>query len=282
VTILQLPGAQLYYEVTGSGAAVVLVHGLALDTRMWDDQVPALSEVATVVRYDARGFGRSVRDSSDATYTHAEDLWLLLDHLQIDSAVLVGLSMGGRIVLEATVAAPERVRSLVLLDAVVDDVAWDDESTRGMQAIDEGLRSGGLVAAKEAWLRHGFFDPARRSPEVTARLGVMAADYTGIHWTDPDPHGPHPDILAALPTIHLPTTVVVGELDVPCFHEMADVLATSIPGARLVVIEDAGHMVNMEAPEAVTVVLREVLAQADGADQADRADSARGAVGLQS
>ena len=56
---LQVPGAQLYYEVTGEGVPVVLVHGLALDTRMWGEQVAALSDVATVIRYDARGF-RSV------------------------------------------------------------------------------------------------------------------------------------------------------------------------------------------------------------------------------
>jgi pimeloyl-ACP methyl ester carboxylesterase len=87
-----------------------------------------------------------------------------------------------------------------------------------------------------------------------------------VHWTDPDPHGPHPDVLAALPTIHVPTTVVVGELDVPCFCEMAEVLAASIPGARRIVIKDAGHMVNMEAPVAVTALLREVVEEANRAE----------------
>ena len=63
--------------------AVVLVHGLALDARMWDDQVPALEDIARVVRYDVRGFGRSTRDA-DTSYSHADDLWRLLDHLEID------------------------------------------------------------------------------------------------------------------------------------------------------------------------------------------------------
>src|SRR5215467_3809964 len=121
---LQVPGGELYYEVEGDGTPVVLVHGLALDRRMWDDQVPALADVATVVRYDVRGFGRSTRDAT-TPYSNAGDLWRLADHLGIDRPVLVGLSMGGRVVVEATLAAPERVRALVLVDAVLDGVEWD-------------------------------------------------------------------------------------------------------------------------------------------------------------
>jgi 3-oxoadipate enol-lactonase len=161
VAVLRVPGGELHYEAESDGVAVVLVHGLALDARMWDDQVPALKETARVVRYDLRGFGRSTRDA-DTPYSHADDLWLLLDHLGIDTAVLVGLSMGGRIVLEATLAAPQRVRALVLLDAVLDGVAWDPNSKRGIQAVGKALRRGGLEEAKAAWLSHGFFVPAQR------------------------------------------------------------------------------------------------------------------------
>jgi 3-oxoadipate enol-lactonase len=186
---LRVPGAELFYEVVGHGVPIVLVHGFALDTRMWDEQVAALSDIATVVRYDARGFGRSARLDGEAVYTHADDLWLLLDHLEITRAVLVGLSMGGRIVLEAALRSPERTIVLVLLDAVLDGVPWDPESARGMRALADGLSSGGLVAAKAAWLRHDFFKPAQRSPDVARRLAEMVADYSGVHWTEPDPHG---------------------------------------------------------------------------------------------
>jgi 3-oxoadipate enol-lactonase len=261
VASLQLPGSELYYEVEGDGIPVVLVHGLALDRRMWDNQVPALADLATVIRYDARGFGRSTRDA-EIPYSHADDLWLLLDHLGLESAVLVGLSMGGRIVVEATLAAPERVRALVLLDAVLDGVPWDPESAKGMDAIGAGLRAGGLDGAKAAWLRHGFFGPAQRKPEVARRLTEMVGDFSGAAWTSRDPHLPHPESSGLLGTISAPTTVVVGELDVPCFREMAEVLADGIPGARLVTVPDAGHMVNMEAPQAVNALLREVVAGA--------------------
>jgi 3-oxoadipate enol-lactonase len=258
VAVLRVPGGELYYEAEGDGVAVVLVHGLALDARMWDDQVPALSDIARVVRYDVRGFGRSTRDA-DTVYSHADDLWRLLDHLEIDRAVLVGLSMGGRIVIEATLAAPARVRALVLLDAVLGGVPWDPDSERGMRAIGEGLRSGGLEEAKAAWLGHDFFVPAQRTPDLARRLAEMVGDYSGVNWTSADPHAPHPNSIELLATIAAPTTVVVAALDVPCFHEMSDFLADRIPGARKVTVPGVGHMVNMEAPEAVNALLREVV-----------------------
>lgn len=253
-----MPGGELYYEAESDGVAVVLVHGLALDARMWDDQVAALTDIARMVRYDLRGFGRSTRDA-DTAYSHADDLWRLLDHLEIDQAVLVGLSMGGRIVLEATLAAPERVRALMLLDAVLDGVPWDPDAERGMQAIGEGLRSGGLDEAKAAWLRHAFFVPARRMPDVARRLAEMVGDYSGMNWTSVDPHVAHPNSIELLATITAPTTVVIAELDVPCFHEMSEILASRIAHARKVTIPGVGHMVNMEAPDVVNALLREVV-----------------------
>jgi len=270
MAVLRVPGGELYYEVEGAGVPVALVHGNALDLRMWDDQMPALADIARVVRYDARGFGRSTRDA-DTRYSHADDLWLLLDHLGIERAVLVGLSMGGRTAVEATLGAPERVLALVLLDALLDGVPWDTESKRSMEALREGLRSGGVEGARAAWFDHGFFARARSNPDLALRLLEMLADYSGVNWTSADPHAPHPDSIGLLDTIAAPTTVVVAELDIPCFREMSDVLGGRIPGARKITVPGVGHMVNMEAPEAVNAQLRETVLEA-GHSPADRAD----------
>lgn len=261
---LECDGTAIYFETEGSGTPVLLIHGLGLDARMWDDQVPALRDIARVIRYDARGFGRSPRRDRDVPYTHADDAWALLDHVGADGVVLVGQSMGGRIAVEAALSRPARVAALVLIDSVLEGVPWDEQTDREMAAIEVAMRAGGVPAANAAWLETGFFVPARRDPVVAARLADMVADFPGLHWHEPDPHGPKPDAIRMLATIRAPTTVIVGELDVPGFREMSDVLAAGLPGARLVVVSAAGHMTNLEAPETVNQVLREAVFAASG------------------
>ena len=243
---------------------MVLVHGRGLDLRMWDEQVPALAARAPVLAYDLRGLGHSFGDGITG-YTHPVDLWRLVDALGLDRVVLVGLSMGGRVALEAALLAPGRVAALVLLDAVLTGVPWDPTTERDNAAVQEALLTGGVPAARHAWLNHGFFSPARRRPELAARLAEMVRDCPARVWTGSDPQGPRLDVMALLPTMSVPTTVVVGTLDVPCFRQMADVLAERIPGARKVVVDGAGHMVNMERPAVVNEILLDVLAEAGGA-----------------
>jgi 3-oxoadipate enol-lactonase len=256
-------GADLYYEVEGRGGAVVLVHGFTLDARMWDDQVAALHSMATVVRYDLRGFGRSSLPALGVGYSHGGDLLALLDHLGLDTAVLVGLSMGGLVAMHATLLAPKRVRGLALLDSVLDGAEWDPVSAEAMTAAGRAAATQGAEAATEVWLEHPFFAPARRDPVLADRLRSLVELYSWFHYTHEDPAealrpSPHLD----LERIDAPTTVMVGELDVPCFLAMADVLARRIPGARRVSVPNAGHMVNLEATDVVNDVLREVIAAA--------------------
>ena len=255
---LSLPGSDLHYEETGSGVPVLLLHGMSLDGRMWDDQVAALVDVAHLVVPDLRGFGKSARDSA-VPYSHAADVWALADHLGWTDAVVVGLSMGGMVALESVLAAPDRVRALVLVDSVIDGVDFDAPLKQAVAELYGAAAAGDIERAKEIWLECPFFAPANRNAEVRARLAAMVADYSALDGVGDDPPARRPKLLPALAGIAVPTTVVVGELDAPSFLEMADAMAAGIPGARKVVVPDAGHMVNMEAPDAVNAILREVI-----------------------
>jgi len=258
---LERPGARLAYEVTGDGPAVVLVHGFGLDQRMWDPQAEHLAARFRVVRYDCRGFGASGPFDPAVPYTHAGDLVALLDHLAIGEAVLAGLSFGGRVVLQAALAAPARVRGLVLLDAVLDGVPWDPESAAGLDEVARQVRAGGVAAGREAWLAHPLFAAARQRPDLAGRLAAMVAGYPGQHWLVQDPHRPaRPEPVSVLERVTVPTLVAVGDRDVPCFREMSAVLARRIPGAQYRVITGAGHMVNLEQPAAVNDLLNRFLA----------------------
>lgn len=257
---LAVAGADLYYDIEGEGPTLVLVHGFTLDGRMWDEQVVALRDVATVVRCDLRGFGRSSEPEAGIPYTHTADLLALLDHLGIDSAMFVGLSMGGRVVLETALVAPERVRGLVLLDSVLNGVEWDAEAAQGMEDAERTAKTQGMAAARAIWLRHPLFAPACRDAELSRRLAALVEPYSGFHWTHEDPQArTGPDPIAMLEQIGTPTTVVVGDLDVPCFLTMADMLARRIPGAHRIDVPDSGHMVNLEAPDAVNALLRKAI-----------------------
>ena len=254
--VLVRPGARLAYEVTGEGPAVLLVHGFGLDMRMWDDQVHQLAARFRVVRYDCRGFGASGPFDPAAAYTHAGDLMALLDHLGIEQAVLAGLSFGGRVVMQAALAAPDRVRGLVLMDAVLDGVPWDPDSAGALDEAARQAQARGVLAGRAAWLAHPLFAPAREQPDVASRLAAMVGGYPGQHWTGHDPHqqtGPRP--IDALEDLAMPVLVLAGERDVRGFREMSAVLARRIPGARYHVVAGAGHMINMEQPSAVNELL---------------------------
>jgi 3-oxoadipate enol-lactonase len=275
--VLALPGARLAYQVTGEGPAVVLVHGFGLDMRMWDPQVGPLAERFRTVRYDCRGFGASGPFDPAIGYTHAGDLLALLDHLGIERAVLAGLSFGGRVAMQAALAAPERVAGLILLDAVLDGVPWDPGSAEALDEAARQARARGLQAGREAWLAHPLFAAARREPEVAGSLTVMVAGYPGQHWIGHDPHeqdGQRP--IDALEHLALPVLVAVGEQDVPGFLEMSAVLARRIPGAQYRVVAGAGHMINMEQPAAVNELLAGFLGQPFPAQARVRAAAASG------
>jgi 3-oxoadipate enol-lactonase len=260
---LPVAGADLFYETEGVGTPVVLLHGFSLDTRMWDPQLPALRDVATVVRVDLRGFGRSTMPAPSIPYSHAADVLALLDHLRIASAVVVGLSMGGLVALHLALIAPERVRALVLLDSVLDAVQWDPVSERAVTAPEHTAAVDGIDAAKGLWLEHPFFTPARRDPQLAARLTELVEAYSCFHWTHKDPREPlRPSPHAQLEQITAPATVVVGALDVPCFRAMADVLSRRIPRTHAITVPNAGHMVNLEAVDLVNTILRDAIALA--------------------
>jgi pimeloyl-ACP methyl ester carboxylesterase len=254
--VLVRPGARLAYEVTGDGPAVVLVHGFGLDMRMWEPQVRHLAARFRVVRYDCRGFGASGPFDPAAAYTHAGDLTALLDHLGIGQAVLAGLSFGGRVVMEAALAAPDRVQGLALLDAVLEGVPWDPDSARALDETGRQARARGVLAGRAAWLAHPLFAAARRQPDVAGQLAAMVGGYPGQHWTGHDPHQPiRPRPIDRLEDLAMPVLVLVGEHDVRGFREMSAVLARRIPGARYHVVAGAGHMINMEQPAAVNELL---------------------------
>jgi pimeloyl-ACP methyl ester carboxylesterase len=254
-------GTQLYYEVAGQGVPVVLIHGLGLDTRMWDGQFDVLADHYRVIRYDLRGFGKSALPT-DAAFRHPDDLRALLDYLEAPKAHVVGLSMGGRIALHHGLLYPDATLSLVLVDAALDGFDFSEQLDASFDAIAERANDAGAGTANEMWLQHELFAPAREQPECRAKLAQIVGESSGWNWVNKSPaRGIKPPAADRLNEVHVPTLVIVGERDLPDFQRIADRLADGIPSARKVVMNGVGHMSNMEDIQEFNSIVLSFLAE---------------------
>jgi len=255
--VAEVNGIRLAYEIDGAGPPVVLVHGLTLDLRMWDDQFDALVAAGyRVVRYDLRGFGRSSDPREGEPYTHAADLRGLMTELSLSKAAIVGLSLGGWVTLEFALTSPEVVDRLVLVDPFVGRYPFPQRWNRNLAEVIRVARQHGLRQAKDLWMADPIFERSREIPEVAARLRQMIDDFGGWQFLHDNPHEVlDPPAIERLGDVAVPTLVVVGERDLPDFQGMAKLLATEIPSVELVVLPGAGHMSNMDAPGAFNETL---------------------------
>ena len=244
--------ALLAYDLSGDadGLPLVLVHAGIADRRLWDGDVAAFAPRHLVVRYDLRGFGQSTKPP--VPYAHHEDLRAVLDAAGVSRAVVLGLSLGARIALDFALAFPTRTSALVLAaPALGGHVAsetlrhYDDDETAA-------LERGDIAAAVELNLRMWLDGPLRApgdlDPTVRARARELLHHTLALplvpvrpQWLDPPAH-------TRLGEVRAPTLVLVGDRDIPDTQEIAQRLAGEIPGAQLVVISGAAHLLNLEQP----------------------------------
>lgn len=250
----------LYYEDEGSGPQVLLIHGHTLDRRLWDPLLPQLLDAGLrVLRFDLRGHGRSSRPQSGYHPSHhAADLAAVLDAAGVDEILAVGHSIGGAVVLEAAVTMPERLTGLVLLSPVMPDRPFEPEFMDNLREVARVIRSHGVRAAMEGpWARSPLFERSFSREEVREAAAAITRDFPGAEylatgrdrvergWSVPD----------RLAEISLPTVVMVGEHEMAGFRAYAEEAAAGIPGARLEVVEDGGHLLPLEEPQRVATAI---------------------------
>lgn len=252
-------GTRLAYEVIGTGPSLVLIHGFALDTRMWDDQIAALAQRYQIIRYDMRGFGRSALPDG-TPYTPAADLKALLEYLGLGRATILGLSLGGGVALTFALSYPEATRSLILVDAMIDGWDWSSAWNEQAGAVWTAGKESGVARAKERWLALPLFQPARQQPDIARLLSRMVSDYSGWHWHNDDPQQPpHPPTILRLGSIGAPTLILVGERDVPDFRAMADTLKRGVAHSQHIILPGVGHLSNMEDSTQFNAIVRRFL-----------------------
>jgi pimeloyl-ACP methyl ester carboxylesterase len=252
------------YSDEGAGRPVLLLHGHTLDRRIWLPVVPHLLKSGLrVIRPDLRGHGRSSRpDYGYHVSHHRADMTALLDHLEIDRATLVGFSFGGGVALEAAVTRAARVEALGLVAPVLPDRPFEPAFMDSLREVARSVRADGVEAAMTGpWMNSPLFAHSLAKPGVREAVGAIVSAFPGAEflatrrdeidreWTIPDRLG----------EIRCPTSVLVGECEMPGFRAYAEEIAGAVPSARFEAVSDSGHLLPLEAPDAVARMITDLV-----------------------
>lgn len=265
---MHVPGGSLHVVDDGVGRPAVLLHAGVADSRSWDAMVPLLVDAGLrVVRYDARGYGRSTTD--DVEFSNVADLVAVLDHLGIERALLVGNSRGGLIAFNAALDVPDRVvgvvgvaaalggftgTSTVLEEALFEEMerleAQDPPDLEAIAALDVAM-----------WVDGPGQPPTRVDPairEYVREIDKVLYDPARVagRWT-----APATPAVERLDELRVPVVAVVGLLDVTDFVQTAEHLERNAPDAVAVLWPDVAHMIGMEVPDRLAALVVEAADQ---------------------
>lgn len=248
---LNVNDIKLAYDDMGTGPAVLLIHGFPLNRQMWQPQLKPLADAGyRVIAPDLRGFGAS--DAPAAGYSmdvFADDIIALMDALNIEQAVIGGMSMGGYVLMNLMERYPDRVRAacFIATRSNADDEAGR-ERRKAMAAEAERLGANPIIKIFAELLFAA--DTAQERPELIARV---------TSWMrEANPKGlaggllamrDRKDYTALLPSFNQPSLVLAGAEDLAAPGETAQTLISGLRGCQSQVIEKAGHMLNMEQPD---------------------------------
>lgn len=248
-----------HHLTTGpADAPVVVLHAsLGSSLAMWEPQVAALAERFRVVRYDLRGHGGSPRPPGPYTLADlAADVTTLLDHLGVERAHHVGLSLGGMVTMQLAATAPARVDRIVLCCTAAHlppAQRWHD---RAATVRAEGVRAV-ADAVVDRWLTDGL---TARDPALVERLLAMVLRTSDEGYAGCCEAIGAMDLRDDVASITAPTLLVVGDQDPATPREHAEVIAAGVADARIVTVGPAAHLANVEQPDAVT---RHILTHLD-------------------
>ncbi len=263
---------QLYYEEVGQGTPILFIHEFAGDHRSWESQLREFGRRYRCIAYAARGYKPSDVPADPGAYSYQHvmrDAVSVLDHLKIEQAHLIGLSMGGYTALQVALNYPARVRSLVLAGAGSGSERWytAEFHNRSRELADQFEREGSAAVAKT----YGH-SPSRIPFELKDRRGfaefvkqLAEHDAQGSAHTSRGFQGARPslyDFDAGIRKLAAPTLIVVGDEDERCI-EPGLFLKDAIPASGLVIFPKTGHAVNLEEPDLFNRVVGDFLHRVD-------------------
>lgn len=260
----------LFYEEMGEGESVIFVHGHSLTHRMWDEQFAAFAKKYRVIRYDLRGYGASSAQTEEFQFTHVEDLVKLMDALHIEKAHIVGLSLGGYIGADMLGWFPERIKSVVLASGNVrqspgPSEPMGPEEAKRRNAEIATLKERGVSAMKREWFEGLMKSGGTQRERMRAPLWKMVSEWDAwqpLHKEVRVVAGKDAYVKLKARCPKVPVLVLEGRSPGNRFPEHPEILKF-LPQGKMLVLDDCGHMLNMEQPEAFNRAVLEFIEKND-------------------
>ena len=264
-------GTRLYYEEAGHGTPIIFIHEFAGDYRSWEPQLRFFSRYFRCIAYNARGFPPSdvPEDASRYSQEHArDDAIAVLDHLKVERAHVVGLSMGGFAALHVGLAYPQRARSLVVAGCGYGAAPDKRETFRAeCEAAAASFEANWAEAAKKYAVGPTRVQFQNKDPRGWAEFAQQLAEHSatgqaltmrGVQMRRPSLY----ELTDQMQKLRVPTLIVTGDEDDPCL-EPGLLMKRHIPAAGLVVLPWSGHTINIEEPEPFNRALLEFFLRVD-------------------
>lgn len=250
---------EIHYNDSGieHASPVIFIHGFPFSSEMWTEQMELLSDTHRVISYDVRGHGKSeLGDGHVLIDFLVDDLFGLMDHLGVQSANIIGLSMGGYIALRGVEREPERFLSLVLCNTK-SEADPNEAKAKRADAI-RTIKTDGVQVFADNFLKSVFAQQSfDQHPDAIRKIRAM------IEKTSPDTLcstlialAARTDTTGALKNINMPALILVGEDDQLTPPAAAQAMANRIQGAQIYILPNAAHMSNLENPEEFNAYLR--------------------------
>ncbi|MBB5643002.1 alpha/beta fold hydrolase [Cryobacterium roopkundense] len=265
---LDVPGAALYYETAGhvSAPALVLLHSPIAHLRMWDPQVAALAAHHFVIRFDARGFGKT--ESENVQFSNRADTLDLLDHLGVETATLIGCGRGGTIALDIALESPNRVMGIVSIGggpSGFPEIQLSDAEDALFDALDEAFTTNDSERLARLEVALWAVGPLRDENDLDADFVRTATGFTLDNVARaaerPVPLPLDPPAVDRVIEIAAPALITVGEYDLTPALAEYEYLLEVMPQASGCTFRDTAHLPSVEHPAEFQRVLISWLAR---------------------
>jgi 3-oxoadipate enol-lactonase len=268
-TKVKVDGGELAFDVAGEGPPILFIHSAIADRRMWNHEFDRFSDDHQVVRFDLRGFGQS--SAATKPFSCVDDLRAVLEHVHASPAFLVGSSMGGAFAIDFALAHPEMVRGLLLAAPglsgglsppfdVEEQAAFEYDEKKSKEIAETWARK---ETARAFELLRALWCAALEGANLELFRTMVQENPAEVFEDRSFRHArPAPPPLGLLPSLGVPTTVLIGDRDNPSSVPFAQRIAQTIRGARLVTVPGADHLINLSQPDRFDTELRAALQRA--------------------